>query len=124
MERGLLAVLIAPRSPDIESDFPRWYDEVHLDEVLAIAGFVSGTLYRAADGLLPAPLDATPYLALYEVEVATIELARANLKQAVSGFRASSAFQNDPGPLSLWFEEVLPKREFPERAESSDVDHS
>jgi hypothetical protein len=122
MQRGVLAVLIAPRSRDAEGDFLRWYEQVHFPEVLAIAGFVSGTLYRAEGGQLPAPLDATPYLALYEVEAETMELARANMEQAVPSFRATSAFQTDPGPLSLWFEEVLPRREFPERAASSDID--
>lgn len=44
--------------PEHDTDFNRWYDREHVAERVNIAGFVSGTRYRAQDG-------ARRYLGLY-----------------------------------------------------------
>jgi hypothetical protein len=44
-----------------EVEFNRWYNEVHLPDVLACPGFVSSTRYECTDG-------QPRYLALYELE--------------------------------------------------------
>lgn len=45
-----------------EDEFNRWYDQVHLPEILSVPGFVSGRRYRSSG-----PSDY-PYLAVYEIE--------------------------------------------------------
>jgi hypothetical protein len=44
-----------------EAEFNRWYNEVHLPEVLACPGFASATRYECTDG-------QPRYLAIYELE--------------------------------------------------------
>jgi len=44
-----------------EADFNRWYNGVHLPEVLACPGFVSATRFECTDG-------QPRYLAIYELE--------------------------------------------------------
>ena len=43
-------VMVAALEVDasVEADWDRWYDEVHLPEVVAVPGFRGGTRYRAA----------------------------------------------------------------------------
>ena len=53
--------------PGREADFERWYDEVHLPEVLAIPGFVGARRFRLSEHqVFPAERHAS--LALYEID--------------------------------------------------------
>ena len=65
MAKYLLLVPSSPK-PGQEDEYNRWYDEVHLKDVTAIPGVVSGRRYTA-DPSSPHPAD-TPYMAIYEVE--------------------------------------------------------
>lgn len=49
-----------------EGEFNRWYDEVHLPEVLAVPGFLSATRYAVTQpgGDIP----SHRYVAIYEME--------------------------------------------------------
>lgn len=58
--RGLLLVMM-DIDPEHEDDFNRWYNEEHVPERLAIAGFVRARRFRAVSG-------APRYLALYELD--------------------------------------------------------
>lgn len=64
MDKYCLVVFSRP-AEGREEEYNRWYDEQHLDDVLAIPGFTSARRLRIAqpDNILPAP-----YLALYEIE--------------------------------------------------------
>jgi hypothetical protein len=51
--------------PGRDAEYNRWYDEIHVKEVLALPGFLSCQRYtRMAEG---SPADGE-YVALYEVE--------------------------------------------------------
>ena len=53
--------------PEYEEDFHRWYDEVHLPDLLSIDGFVGARRYKLSG---PAPRNQQPacqYLAVYEL---------------------------------------------------------
>jgi hypothetical protein len=64
--KHLFVVLTNPTSEDQEAEFNRWYDEVHLPEVLQVPGFVAAQRFRLThETMLPM---AGPYLALYEME--------------------------------------------------------
>lgn len=66
MARYILTVATNP-VPGREDDYNRWYDEVHLAEVLAIDGFVSAERFVVDPaGQLGAP--APRYLAIYGIE--------------------------------------------------------
>ena len=50
--------------PGEDETFNRWYDDVHMPDVLALPGFLSGQRYRVLDGTAARPR----YVAAYQVE--------------------------------------------------------
>ena len=48
-------------APEDEADFNQWYDQEHVEERVAISGFLSGTRYQAVDA-------ERKYLGLYETD--------------------------------------------------------
>jgi hypothetical protein len=58
-QQGLLLVMM-DIDPDREEEFNRWYNEEHVQERLAIAGFQRARRYRIVQG-------SPKYLALYDV---------------------------------------------------------
>jgi hypothetical protein len=58
--QGLLLVM-ADIDPEHEEEFNRWYEEEHLDERIAIPGFLSARRFTALEG-------SPKYLAIYELE--------------------------------------------------------
>jgi hypothetical protein len=91
--RGVFVVRTRPTDWHDE-DFNRWYDEVHVPEVLLVPGFVSARRFRSADG---------DYLAVYELEAD-------DLDAVIADFRAQErtppvGMQMDPPPEArLWVE--------------------
>jgi hypothetical protein len=65
--RAIMAVFSNPASPETEAEYNRWYDEVHVKEVLDLPGVVTATRYRLADGAHSASSEHR-YLAVYEVD--------------------------------------------------------
>ena len=71
-----------------EAEFNRWYDEEHMQRLLAIPGFLSGGRYKALRG-------APKYLAMYELEdhnvlrsqafIDTVRYQPSALPQKISG---------------------------------------
>ena len=61
-------ILVVPSSAQAgqDDDYNRWYDEIHLGDLLAIPGITSGKRYEA-DSASPNP-PAANYLAIYEIE--------------------------------------------------------
>ena len=48
-------------APVVETEWNRWYDEIHVPEILKVPGFLTARRYRAIEG-------APKYMALYEME--------------------------------------------------------
>ncbi len=65
-----------------EAEFDDWYENTHLDEVLATTGFTSAQRFALEAGVGPA--SAHRYLALYETEGDSAEevIARLNARRA------------------------------------------
>src|SRR5258706_884379 len=59
--QGLLVAFMNPPADD-EAGFNAWYDEEHVPNRLAVAGFLNGRRYAAAQD------DGPRYLALYDLE--------------------------------------------------------
>ncbi len=59
-QRGLL-LMMTDVDPADEEDFKRWYEEEHLDERMAIPGFINARRFQALEG-------GPKYLALYDLE--------------------------------------------------------
>ena len=94
MEQGILYVETWPSSPERTDEFHRWYDEVHLAEVVRIPGILAARRYD------PVRPDGG-YVAIYELECDDLrDVVRAiNRTIAEGGFEMSDALQTDPPPV-------------------------
>ncbi len=48
--------------PEKEKEFNQWYNHVHVPEILAVRGFITGRRFQRVSG------DGIKYMALYELE--------------------------------------------------------
>ena len=73
----------------LEDDYHRWYDEIHLAEVLGVPGFTAAQRFGVEQ-----PPGGPPgrYVAMYTIESDDIEATLATFERARAGMRA---------PLSL-----------------------
>jgi hypothetical protein len=76
----------------------RWYDEVHIPEILEIAGFRSARRLQAADG--------ATFLAVYEVDDVDTAKAAMGEAQAAGRMARPSGVQLDPPPTVQWFRDL------------------
>jgi hypothetical protein len=96
--KGLMVVQSRPESPDAVDELNRWYDEVHIPEILGIDGVRSARRLRAADG--------ESFLAIYEID--HVDTAKAALAAAQRSGKMSrpSGVQLDPPPTVQWFHDL------------------
>jgi hypothetical protein len=98
VSKGTMVVQARPESPEALERFDRWYDEVHIPELLTVEGFVSARRLRAADG--------ESFLTIYEVhDVAAAQSALAAARTA-GGMTPPDGLQLDPPPSVQWFEDL------------------
>jgi hypothetical protein len=83
-----------PASPDRVDEFNRWYDEVHVPEVLRLDGFLSAQRFKPVDG------DGT-FVAIYEIEGDDLGALFASLAAAAQTgvIKLSDAMSMDPPPI-------------------------
>src|SRR3954452_15430991 len=75
MSDGILVVESRPATADEAPAFHKWYDEVHIPEMLDIEGFTSARRFAADDG--------ETYVTVYEIS-GDVGAAKANLAAAQS----------------------------------------
>lgn len=94
--RGPVALWVVLTNPVAgkEAEYNAWYDGRHLDDSLAIPGFVAGRRYKVTDTVGPESA-RWAYLALYE-----IELDRAAEALAEAAARAGGPKMPNPGYLA------------------------
>ncbi|WP_026400549.1 DUF4286 family protein [Actinomadura rifamycini] len=99
-KRTILHVESGPAGPDVADEYNRWYDEVHIPEMLAIEGIVAARRY--------APVDGDTYIAHYEIE-GDPEAAMARLRAAAAdgAMRLSGTARTDPPARMLLMELVV-----------------
>jgi hypothetical protein len=66
MDTTLWQVTTRCSDPAREDEFNRWYDEVHLPDLLSVPGIVAARRYRVAPARGAEP--SSQYLAVYEIE--------------------------------------------------------
>ncbi|ROO87451.1 hypothetical protein EDD29_5059 [Actinocorallia herbida] len=108
MTKTILHVEAQPvsRDPDILAEFDRWYDEVHLPELLAIDGVVAACRYAPAE-----PGD--PYIAHYEIEGTPAEVVARIRKAAAGDMNFSDTLVRDPLPRIQVYEIVAEQQAAP-----------
>lgn len=89
-----------------EAEFDRWYDEVHLPEVLALDGFRAARRFRLADVQMQ-PEQAHGWLALYVIDD-DVERVLANLR-AATHLQHTDALDHASIEVSV-FEALGPRR--------------
>ena len=108
MAKALLVVLSNPVSADREDEYNKWYDAVHLPEVLTVPGIVAGSRYRAgATQIVPlvGELAKYKYLAIYELDRDPTEVIKGLIAASQSGqIGDSELLSKDPGPMTLFYE--------------------
>jgi hypothetical protein len=102
MAKGILLVHTAPAAGR-DQEYNDWYDDVHVVDILKLAGFTSARRFKRIDA------DAdTPYLAIYEVDADDLHAAYASLGPAIrSGeIRTSDVLSTDHGPVMGLYEQL------------------
>lgn len=90
MARHILLVHSDPKSGQ-SADFNRWYDHVHLPDVLAVDGFVAARRFVAAPSV-HGELHENGYLAIYEIDTEDLPGALQALSTAARGMNMDSSF--------------------------------
>lgn len=80
-----------------EAEYNRWYDEVHLGDVLEVDGFVAAQRFALADAQIGDVADKAPgrYLAIYEIEADSLEAALEKLNAGSDTMELSDALDTD-----------------------------
>jgi hypothetical protein len=110
---GTPAVLVVLTNPKDgrDNEFNRWYDDEHVDDVLAVHGVTGVQRYRLApvdlrqgdDAPVHMPPPAYRYMAIYEIDRDADEVVKDLLAGALDGtLPLSDALDTDTLSLSAW----------------------
>ena len=95
MARHTMLVLVNAKD-DRDDEFNHWYENVHLNDILAVPGFVAARRFEAAD----AQMTGAPqhrYMTLYEIDTDDIAQAIKDLGAASGGMHLSDAMDMNGG---------------------------
>ena len=107
-ERGLMLVYSNPSASDQREAFNRWYDEVHLQEVLQVPGVVAASRFQYDDDqMLPGdnPLGRN-YLAVYEIEAEDLQQVRDTMLATSADRTHSDSLELEPLPVIMIFKQL------------------
>ncbi|MBZ4016253.1 hypothetical protein [Streptomyces purpurogeneiscleroticus] len=86
MPRAQLHAYVSPSSPAQENAFNKWFDEIHIPQVVErIPGIIGGRRYRLSETqLVPAEdLPTRRYLSIYEIDTHDLPAVADQLVQAL-----------------------------------------
>jgi hypothetical protein len=107
--KAALIVYTNPISTERDDDYNRWYDEIHLPEILAADGFVAASRYRISDaqvGGMAAPDHR--YVAVYEVDTDDLQGALDTLLRSAADLDMGDSVDQSTASAALW-EEITPR---------------
>lgn len=99
MSKHLLMVFTSPR-PGREDEYNAWYNDVHLPDVLGVAGFTAAQRFAALPGMRGEQPEHG-YLAVYEIGQEDLPAAMTALRQATRQMEITDAM--DPGLVTYAF---------------------
>jgi hypothetical protein len=91
-----------------EQEFNKWYDTVHLGDVLAVPGMQAATRYQLEPVERSGPPAPAHYLAVYEFEGEPSEVMAA-LGAHAKGMFITPAMSKERGPSHI-YREITPRR--------------
>lgn len=112
MPKALLVAYVQPRSAEDEDEFNRWYDEVHIPQVVErVPGVVGGRRFKLSAVQVDTDhLPAREYLSLYELDTADLQETARRLAEASTdgSLDISDALNVADGAAILHFYEPAP----------------
>lgn len=100
-------VILSRPAEGREDEYNEWYQNVHLGEMVALDGIVSGRRYRRARVL--GERDSYPYLAIYDIETDDIDgVVRGLTQTAEQGRLTMSDAMDREGVYAVVYEEFGP----------------
>jgi hypothetical protein len=86
-----------------DQEYNDWYRDVHVVDMLKLAGFTSARRFKRVDGE-----HDTPYLTVYEVEADDLNAALAGIAAAFQRgeLEISDVLSMDPPPVMAVYEEI------------------
>ncbi|MBH0779734.1 hypothetical protein [Nocardia bovistercoris] len=101
MVKGILLVESEPRSAEDADAYHRWYDEIHMKEMLGIEGLVAARRFAPVTG-------EGVFVAVYEIEADDIAHVQARLAEITKagGFSAPVGLRTDPPPTVRFYRDI------------------
>ena len=101
MPRGIIYLETMPVSPDREPDYHKWYNDVHLAEIVSVDGIVSARRFAPIDG-------KGPFIAIYELDCDDLDAVVQRLGQlGASGTMSSLELLNmETPPIPKIYREI------------------
>jgi hypothetical protein len=101
MPRGIIYLETMPVSPDREADYHKWYNDVHLAEIVSVDGIVSARRFAPTDG-------KGPFIAIYELDCDDLDAVVQRLGElGASGKMSSLELLNmDTPPIPHVYQEI------------------
>lgn len=108
MERGLMLVFSNVTDASRVREFNRWYDEVHVREVLQVPGVVAATRYELdEDQMMPGDDGfGRRFLVVYELEAEDLKAVRDAIRATSSRRSHSELLELDPLPALAIFKQL------------------
>ena len=81
-------VLIAMNGPTPDGDaevLERWYEEVHMPDLLSVEGITSARRFKTLRGKVP-DKEVWPYVAIYEIETDDLATVSAEMQEKLRAF--------------------------------------
>jgi hypothetical protein len=109
--KAILVVHTEPATPEDDAAYNKWYDGIHVPDIVALPGFVAASRYKVSSTQMGgATPDVPGYVAIYEIDADDLD---ATLKGIGAG-AASGAVRMGDAPMGakssmVLYEEVLPR---------------
>lgn len=97
--RAIMYVETQLQSPDLADAYHQWYNEVHLEEIVAVDGFLSARRFEPAG-------HEGPFIAIYEIDAEDIEVARKRVSEALASGSRPVGVVMDPPPVVRYYREI------------------
>lgn len=98
--RSYLIALTNP-FPGKEDEYNEWYTNVHLKEVVAVDGFISGRRFKLTEPQMGGQPQPLKYMVIYEVEAGKAQAIVDNISAAYSTFRIDPVIDLSQSPSFL-----------------------
>jgi hypothetical protein len=87
--------------PGVETEYHRWYDQVHLAEVLRIPGFIHAQRFQVETTQLPGTRVHAQFLAIYTILSDDIDATMIRFDQARNRMEGTSSLQPESVSFQL-----------------------